>query len=232
MTSPTTIPTISELLEEFLLEQQRRLAPSTFHNYSTVIALLGNCLNGYGYQALTSDQQARWEAVAEDDPDAFVHLFGAEELIANLGEFLDYYMIRKVMSSEDLLRSASTVTKKLVGWLDDRRLIDTASAADASERAADAARDLPRASRLADILYDHAEDTDVADTAVSEDDDVDDYLVVERVEPGQLWFEGGVGPVAVPIAATDLAQPGWTINVVLVRTGATWHLVEVGNVYP
>ena len=232
MALPTISPTIDELLDEFQLEQQRRLAPRTFRNYADIIGLLRDCLNGYGHQALAPDQRARWEAAADDDPDAFVHLFGAEEIVANLGEFLDYFMIRKVMASEDLLRSAGTVTKKLVGWLGERQLIDTATAAVAAERAGDAARDLPKADRLAGILYDHAEQTGIDVDDVADDDYLDDHLMVERVEPGQLWFEGGVGPVAVPTAATDLAQPGWSINVVLARTGATWHLVEVGNVYP
>lgn len=232
MTLPTISPTISALLEEFQLEQQRRLAPRTFRNYADIIGLLRDCLNGYGHQALAPDQRDRWEAAVDDDPDAFVHLFGAEELVANLGEFLNYFMIRKVMASEDLLRSAGTVTRKLVGWLGERQLIDTATAAAAAERAADAARDLPKADRLARILHDHAAHTDIEVDDVSDDDYLEDYLMVERMEPGQLWFEGGVGPVAVPTAATDLAQPGWSINVVLARTGATWHLLDVGNVYP
>ena len=163
----------------------------------------------------------------------FVHLFGADELVANLGEFLDYFMIRKVMAGEELLRAAGTVTKKLVRWLGDRQLIDAATTAAAAERAGDAARDLPKADRLAAILYDHAARTDVVDVDdVADDDYLEDYLRIERVAPGQLWFEGGVGPVAVPTAATDLAQPGWSVNVVLARAGASWHLVEVGNVYP
>ena len=61
---------------------------------------------------------------------------------------------------------------------------------------------------------------------------LDDDLMVDQLELGELWFEGDVGPVAVPTEATDAAQPGWTINVLLVRAGATWHLIEVGNVYP
>ena len=53
---------------------------------------------------------------------------------------------------------------------------------------------------------------------------------IDRVEPGSIWFEG-TGPVNVAKAATDLAQPGWSVNVVLARLGGSWHIVEVGNVY-
>ncbi len=56
--------------------------------------------------------------------------------------------------------------------------------------------------------------------------------MIEGVEPGRLWFEGGIGPVSVPKSASAIAQPGWSVNIVLGRRGKTWHILEVGNVYP
>jgi hypothetical protein len=56
--------------------------------------------------------------------------------------------------------------------------------------------------------------------------------MIDRVEPGALWFEGEIGPVKVPKAAFDIAQPSWSVNIVLGRANETWHVVEVGNVYP
>ena len=50
--------------------------------------------------------------------------------------------------------------------------------------------------------------------------------------PPRLWFIGGIGPVKVPEAASAVARPGWTINLVLGRHGTTWDVLEVGNVYP
>ena len=61
---------------------------------------------------------------------------------------------------------------------------------------------------------------------------MEDTLWIERVEPTALWFEGGIGPVPVQAAAAKLAQPGWSINVVLGRKAGKWHILEVGNVYP
>jgi hypothetical protein len=71
-------PTIDEVLADFLVEQQKRLASLTFRNYAD----------------------------------------------ANVGEFLDYFMIRKVMASEELLRTADTVTTKLAKWLGVRGYLD------------------------------------------------------------------------------------------------------------
>ncbi len=68
--------------------------------------------------------------------------------------------------------------------------------------------------------------------AVADEDWVEDYLQIERVEPGALWFAGGVGPLKVPKEASALAEAGWSVNVVLARVRGVRHLVEVGNVYP
>ena len=58
------------------------------------------------------------------------------------------------------------------------------------------------------------------------------HLPIERIEPGALWFEGGIGPLAVSKAASELAEVGWEGNVVLARTANGWRLLEVGCVYP
>ena len=61
---------------------------------------------------------------------------------------------------------------------------------------------------------------------------VDDYLVIERVAPGRIWFLGGVGPITVPEAASAVARPGWTVSIAIGRRGADWDVLEVGSVYP
>ena len=225
-------PTIDEALVEFLVEQEERLAARTFRNYADVIHLLRDCLNGYGYQSLDADERRRWESAYERDEEAFVHVFGPAKIADNLGEFLDYFMIRKVMAGEELLRAAGTVTKKLAKWLGVHGYLDENAVEDAVDRGAAAARDLPNAEKLSGLLYEQARKSRIDVQALDDDDYVEDYLMIDRVEPGALWFEGEIGPVKVPKAASDIAQPGWSINIVLGRTNKTWHVVEVGNVYP
>ncbi|MDQ6781980.1 MAG: hypothetical protein M3063_00730 [Actinomycetota bacterium] len=224
--------TIDALFDAFLTSQRNRLAARTWRNYETVIGLLRDCLNSYGHQSLDATERRRWEAAYDHDEDAFVRLFGADKIAENLGEFLGYFMIRKVAAGEELLRSAGTVTKKLVGWLADGGHLDTADARDAGERAAEAARDLPRAEKLSRLLYEHACRSSIDTESLGDDDYIEDYLTINRVEPGLLWFEGGVGPVKVPRAASALAQAGWSVSVSLGRSRGQWQVVEVGNVYP
>src|SRR4051794_16307264 len=84
---------------------------------------------------------------------ACCRLFGAEKIIESLGEFLGYFMVRKVAASEELLRASGTIMAKADGLagVTRRRL--------ASRRARGATpcpsrrRDLPRGARLASVLF-------------------------------------------------------------------------------
>jgi hypothetical protein len=86
--------------------------------------------------------------------------------------------------------------------------------------------DLPRAERLSELLYDLAAKSSSDVDALEDDDYVEDYLFIERVEPGSIWFEGGIGPLKVPKAASDLAKPGWSVNVALARVKGAWQLAR------
>lgn len=227
-----TTPNIDAVLGEFLAEQEKRLAPRTFRNYADVVHLLRDCLNGYGHQSLDAAERERFEAAFEHDEEAFVHVFGPEKIAENLGEFLDYFMIRKVMAGEELLRAAGTVIKKLATWLGEHGYLDAGAVEVAVERGGDAARDLPKAEKLSRLLFEQARRSSIDVHTLDDDDYVEDYLMIGRVGPGALWFEGGIGPVKVPNAASDIAQPGWSVNIVLGRAGKRWHVLEVGNVYP
>ncbi len=226
-------PTIDDVLAEFLAAQEQRLAATTFANYRTVVDLLRHCLNGYGHQYLDDVERSRFEHAFEGgDEDAFVHLFGPEKIADVLGEFLDYFMVRKVMAGEELLRAAGTVTKKLAKWMAANGYLDAEAAGEAVDRGAGAARDLPRAERLSRLLYEHAQRV-AKDYQIDADDDVvEDYFTIERVEPGALWLTGGIGPVNVDTTASSLARRGWSVYLVLSRSERGWQILEAGNVYP
>lgn len=226
--------TIEEVLPRFLAEQRRRLSPRTFRRYEEVVELLCHCLDGYAYQSLDDEERRRWEQEFEaDEEGAFCRLFGPDKIPENLGEFLEYFMVRRVIAGQELLKASGTVTGKLVRWLAERGYIDSNSAQDASDRAREASRDLPIADRLGMLLHevtDQAPDVDPDD--VADEDWIEDYLQIADVEPGKIWFEGGVGPISVPPKASDLARPGWSAFVTAAKMRGRWHLLEVGVVYP
>jgi hypothetical protein len=94
-------------------------------------------------------------------------------------------------------------------------------------------RDLPVADRLGGLLHDvAARAPELAVDALDDQDWVEDHLAISDVEPGRICFEGDIGPIAVPSQASDLARPGWSVSVTAARTKDSWHLLEVGFVYP
>jgi hypothetical protein len=230
---PDTV-TIDQALEAFMRDQRTRLSDRTYRNYEDVIRLLRESLNTYAYSSLDARDAKRWQKAFEaGDEDAFCKLFGPQEIPPHLAEFLGYFMIRKVSAGQELLKATGTVTGKLAHWLEQHGHIGTDAAEIAVDRARDSARELPAADRLTDLLVGiaiKAPDIDVDD--VSDEDWVEDQLMIDQIEPGKIWFEGGVGPIQVPKRASELAQPGWMVFIVAARRAGRWHLLEVGSVYP
>jgi hypothetical protein len=234
MTTSANTLTIDEVLDRFLAEQRERLSDKTFHRYDEVVQLLRHSLDGYAYSSLDDSERRRWEAEFESREDgAFCRLFGPEKIPEHLGEFLGYFMVRKVFAGQELLKASGTVTGKLVRWLSQHGYIDDHTAQDASDRAREASRDLPTAERLGMLLHDVAAGApDINPDQIPDQDWVEDSLQITDVQPGKIWFEDGVGPIAVPRNASDLARPGWSLYLTAARVADTWHLLEVGFVYP
>jgi hypothetical protein len=103
--------TIDEALSAFLADQRERLSARTFRNYADVIKLLGHSLDGYAHSSLDGDELRRFEQAFDGgDEHAFCRLFGPEKICEHLGEFLGYFMVRKVVAGQELLKASGTVT--------------------------------------------------------------------------------------------------------------------------
>jgi hypothetical protein len=229
-------PTIAEVLAQFLAEQQGRLAPATFGKYENVVGLLQHSLNGYGYNSLSKAEEEFFDRLYNAkgaEHREFCEVFGPERILPNVGEFLDYFMIRKVIAGKETLRAAGSVTKKLAKWLAENGYVKAEEAELAAQRGGDAARELPEAAELAAVLSDFAEDQE----ADEEGDVIEGHFTLTRVDPGKVWLEEmlrgrKVGPIEVPEEIGRRCKPGWTISGIVGRAGKTWRLVEAWNVYP
>jgi hypothetical protein len=108
--------TISEVLAEYLRAEKSRLAPKTLARYTDVIGLFTHSLNGYAANSLSQFERARFDkhfnAEGEEHRE-FCDLFGPEHILANVGEFLNYFMVSKVIVGAATLRASGTVMKKL-----------------------------------------------------------------------------------------------------------------------
>lgn len=227
-------PNIEMVLKQFLSEQRERLKVRTFRRYEEVVTLMEHCLNLYGYQELESATETTLYLRLSDYKNlAFCVIFGPDKIISGLSTFLGYFMIRKVVGSEVLLRSAGTVTKKLIKWLLENDHIDRKTASKALEIAAEAARELPAAERLARLLYDYAQ-TNAPRHWTAE---LDDYFTVEDVAASFVYLSGvstetGLVEVSLPEEIIAHCKVGWQINLLLGETRNGWRILETGNVYP
>lgn len=92
--------TIETVLDAFVDDQRSRVSARTMRNYIDVITLLRHSLNGYAYQSLDEADTKRFqEALNAGDYEAFCHLFGPEHIPIHFGEFLGYFMVKKVLAS-------------------------------------------------------------------------------------------------------------------------------------
>jgi hypothetical protein len=228
-------PTIAAVLAEFLDEQRQRLSPKTFAQYQDVVELLQHSLNGYAYLTLSELDAKRFDQRFNAPGDAhqeFCEIFGPEYILPHVGEFLGYFMVRKVIAGPALLRAAGTVTKKLAAWLAAKGYADAETVEVATEHGAAAARDLPKADALAAALQAFVEEHDWGEVA----EQLEDHFRITRVEPGRIWLEGldgcEHGPIRLPQALSRQCEVGWTISGVVGRVGGRWQLLEAWNVYP
>ena len=231
-----TKPTIAVALAQFLDEQERRLSPKTAAQYRDVVELLQHQLNGYAYLSLDELDAKRFERLQRATGDVqreFCQVFGPEHILPNVGEFLGYFMVRKVIASRALLRAAGTVTKRLAAWLAEQGYVEAEAAEMAAERGAEAARALPKADELAARLQAFAEERGGPDAA----EQLEDHFQITRLEPGRIWLTGLLdgrerGPIQLPEELSRRCQVGWTVSGVIGRIGPRWHLLEAWHVYP
>ncbi len=225
---------ISAVLAAYLTDEEARLAARTHGLYADVIDLLQLSLNGYAPNSLDKSDYKLWEALFNAEGDEhreFCEIFGPEHILPNIGEFLNYFMVSKVMAGQDLLRASGTVTKKLAKWLAEKGYATAEQAEDSVERGSDAARDLPMAEKLMALLYEFT-----TNRHSPKDTDIEDRFEIMRVEPGKVWLEGFddgrlLGPISLPVQATKLCRVGWTISGAARKTGKMWIRVEAWKVY-
>lgn len=235
VTTDIASPTIAEVLDAFLADQEGHLAPRTFARYRDIVDLLRHSLDGYGPNALDDAEEVVFRRHYDAPGDAhreFCEVFGPAHILPHLGEFLGYFMVRKVIAGAETLRAAGTVTKKLATWLAVKGYVAARDAAEGATQGRRAARDLPAADALARALDALAEDDPDVDPAGG----LDGHFTVTRIEAGKLWLEEltgeVVGPIAVPDELGRQLRVGWTISGIVSRRGRRWRFAEVWNVYP
>jgi hypothetical protein len=222
----TMTKTISQVFEEFLADQKTRISPKTFSKYQSIISLYKSYLERYW-----PGHDGEYDKITEAGG-TFCDTFGPEDATSGYSEFLDYFMPRKVMCGKETMQAAGTVTKKLAKWLAEKGYVENTE--EAQERAGEAAKDLPKAQEVLELLEDYLDWR----SPERHGEEIQDHFWIERMEPGKLWLKPltahplVIGPVPVPKQVTQRCQPMWDIGGVVAKVGKGWRLIEVWNVSP
>ncbi len=225
--------TIKQVLNDFLKEQHAGVKPSTYRDYDEAISLFEECLDGYAYQYLDERDSKRFEELSRNDKE-FCEIFGPSNIGANeISEFLDYFMVKKVIGSKELMKNVGRVMGIFVRWMNEKGYMDDEESTITAERVDGLKDDLPKVEELASMIYDYIEDNPVDDFTKT----MDGYFRITKIRPGELWFEdmgGGtsIGPTFVSKEISSLCKVGWVICLELGKTTKGWQMLESGYVYP
>lgn len=227
--------TIKQVFDEFLEEQQVRLKPRTYGGYEDAIYLFEQCLNSYAYQYLDDKDSKLFDKLYNEKNKEFCELFGPDKIgSSEIGEFLDYFMIRKVMGSEELMKTLGRVMRKFVKWMNEKGYMNEGEYDNSAEIVDELKDELPKVVELSSLIYEYIEDNPPEEFSES----VDGYFRVIKIEPRKLWLEdyiacgGTLGPVSVSTEISSMCKEGWVIYLELGKTSKGWQMLVSGTVYP
>lgn len=229
-------PNIEHVLQQFLDESAPSCKP-TKADRQMVIELFTDCMNSYGHQWLSQEETKFFEKhynMNGAKHKEFCELFGPDKIGENIGNFVDYFLVRKVMESATFLKKAGTTMKALSEWLESHGYLEAEEADRASRRSANAAKNLPRAEKAGRLIWEQAQATFgmFGSSKIAEFG----YMDITKIQPGKLWVTpiGGkeIGPIHVSEKVTELLEVGWEINLGLVKLRGKWEIAELGCIYP
>ena len=225
--------TIKQVLNEFLKEQQARVKPGTYRGYDDAMYYFETCLNGYAHQYLDENDSELFDKFFDQGKE-FCEIFGPSNIgSSEISEFLDYFMVKKVIGSKELMKTVGRVMRKFVRWMNEKGYMNDEEFEITAERVDSLKDELPKVEELASMIYHYIENNPVEDFTKT----AEGYFTVTKIKPGKLWLEdmgGGksMGPAFVSNEISSLCKVGWVICIELGKTTKGWQMIESGNVYP
>jgi len=192
-------------------------------------------LNSYAYQYLDDKDSKLFDKLYNEKNKEFCELFGPDKIgSSEIGEFLDYFMIRKVMGSEELMKTVGRVMRKFVKWMNEKGYMNEGEYDNSAEIVDELKDELPKVVELSSLIYEYIEDNPPEEFSES----VDGYFRVIKIEPRKLWLDdyigcgGTLGPVSVSTEISSMCKEGWVIYLELGKTSKGWQMLVSGTVYP
>jgi hypothetical protein len=212
----TATPTIREVLAEFLADQEGKVSDATLRRYRSGIDLFATCMDNYGVLDDKNDRRLFCDAA------------GPDQIPSLTEEFLGWFLVRKVIAGKVFLKSCGTAVKVLGAWLQEKGYIDADDAIEMGAKGKKAAKDLPKADALRDLL-------DSVSEGVATGETEEGHFRIVGVEKGGIVVMAQTGEEMRVVLRQDVTEQcvvGWSFSGVLGKRRTTWNLVEVWNVYP
>jgi hypothetical protein len=218
---------IDESMKLFLKETSDRLSSKTVQKYKYVLDLFHDYLANYG------------ELSYEENKDEGIILTADTQELhdGQVSNFLEWFLIRKVIGPAWLNTSSPGIIQKYIKWLDKKGLLAEGAMDDVVETTKKAAKDLPRVEKAASLLYKlcdkNSERFSVDD--FEDEDYMEGYGEVTGIIEDKLYLDyedEKTGPIQITKEIAKYLKKGDTVNLVVVRKGKLWYPLEVGNVYP
>ena len=182
-------PTIETVLKLFIKETAAAKG-SKKADKKGATELFMNFLNGYAHRSLSSDEGILFDHYYNLEGKGhkeFCQVFGPDKILENIGEFVGYFLIRRVMMPGDQMAESARVVAELCKWLLAKNMVPAEDVRNAIEKAERAAQQLPRAEDANRIIWQLAQKCP-QDTQEYVDFG---YMTVTRIENDSIWLRRG-----------------------------------------
>lgn len=218
---------ILESVKSFLEEISGKHSDKTVQKYDTVLDLFSDYLLSYGEISYKEDKGGEFILTADTKELEFGHA----------GSFLDWFLIRKVMGPQWIMKSAPNIIKRYFEWLDHKELLAEGVMTEVAEITRQASKDLPRVEKAADLLFKLCDENSgrFVDVEFGDEDYMEGYGEVTGIIEDKLHldYEGEkIAPIQITKEIAKHLGKGDTVNLAVGRKGKRWFPLEVGNVYP
>ncbi len=117
---------IREVFAKFLQQQKEKLSAKSYRENESVIDLFGHCLDRYAWNNVAPAEPTYDET--HDAGKTFPDVYDHAHIFPNVGEFLDYFVPRKVMAGNGfILKTCPRVIRKLLKWMREQQLLDVSN---------------------------------------------------------------------------------------------------------
>ncbi len=218
--NPLPPDSIAGVIQCFLRDESRRVAPSTVRRYEGSLSLLLHAINVYQ------------SAGGEERP--VVETAGMDVFLAYLPEYFNYFLPRKTFATKGDLTNLRATLRRLVAWMAETDRMEEEDARGWRREIADRTS---RGLEAAEIRWMSFTETPPPIPRGEVQEAAEEHFTISRVEPRRLWIDHPEDArrlleLEVTEELSAMCREGMDLALALVKVGGQWYLEDVYNAYP